>query len=245
MKSFATISLALAAASLSWAQTESETNKTYRGDNYEVIKIMVESDVLEGFQILENRNGMPHNDFVQQLDPGVRHFIINASITDAACHPLGYYTSDYQEIQPVNLQVGQGNFYLKPNGALLFTQDEVVICESGQISAHHDVRLGIQSGPMLISDGNIHPVFNPQSSNRNIRCGVGLYESNGRQFLVFAKSTEPVTFYNFASLFLEEYDCRNALCLESVGCAMNLPFLNSSSEKFRNAICNYLYLKLD
>ena len=57
---------------------------------------------------------------------------------------------------------------------MLFKSNEVVVCQSSDFQKHTNVRMGIQSGPMLIADGVINNHFNPNSRNRNIRSGVGM-----------------------------------------------------------------------
>ncbi len=69
-----------------------------------------------------------------------------------------------------------------------------------------------QSGPMLVIDGAIHPVFNPDSLSRKRRNGVGLSEDGRR--ISFAISDIPVTFHAFATLFRDELQTKNALFLD-------------------------------
>jgi uncharacterized protein YigE (DUF2233 family) len=70
-----------------------------------------------------------------------------------------------------------------------------------------------QSGPLLLNDGKIHPVFNPKSENRNIRTGVGV---KGPKDIVFVMSLDTVTFYEMAVLFRDALTCPNALYLDGI-----------------------------
>ena len=226
------------------SQTFSHTEKLVAGNAYDIFLVEITEDNLSQFGIYENTSGYTHDQLNKMASNDSVWFSINASITDASCNPLGYYCLDGVIQKEVNLSTGSGNFYLKPNGALLVTSDDVAICASDEINYFTNVIHGIQSGPLLLNNGNVHPLFNPNSTNRNIRCGVGLFERNGAQFLVFAASVRSVTFYEFALLFLDEYGCENALCLESATCSMHLPFIESSSDQSNTITCNYLYYQI-
>lgn len=227
------------------AQVETFTALNFNGDNYDVFKVKIDQESLKSFEIFENRTGQPHQSYVASISAGTPFFIINASISDSFCNPLGYYVKDSKLINPANLSTGTGNFYLKPNGALLFTSTQAIICESSQISSNSNVRLGIQSGPMLLVNGEVNAQFNPNSQNKNIRCGVGIQTNQKNEsFLVFCIANTPVSFYNFSLLFKQKFKCSNALCLESGSCAMNLPYLSSSSEKLNDLICNYIFFPI-
>jgi uncharacterized protein YigE (DUF2233 family) len=63
---------------------------------------------------------------------------------------------------------------------------------------------------MLLNDGKINKLFNPKSNNFNIRNGVGILPNND---LIFAISTNKVTFYDFAKFFKGK-GCLNALYLD-------------------------------
>jgi uncharacterized protein YigE (DUF2233 family) len=73
-----------------------------------------------------------------------------------------------------------------------------------------DIKFATQSGPMLLIDGEFHPAFNKGSSNLNIRNGVGILPNGD---VIFAISSVPVNFYDFASFFKSK-NCRNALYLD-------------------------------
>ncbi len=230
--------------SLCAAQEESDENLFFNGNTYNVFTIKINSVVLSGFDIVSNVNYEEHSEVMNSIDSDLSFFAINASISDSLCSPVGYFVKDYRQINPINLNGGLGNFYLKPNGAFIVTNNDVVICESSKISQYSRIRLGIQSGPMLLVEEEINPQFNPNSVNKYIRCGVGIYEnSKGDKFLVFALSKNPITFFEFANLFKEKYNCTNALCLESSNCVINLPDVTEQSEFYGKYVCNYLIFK--
>ena len=97
---------------------------------------------------------------------------------------------------------------------------------------------------MLLVDKVINAQFNQNSVNKYLRCGVGIYEnSKGDKFVVFALSKTPITFYEFATLFLQKYNCSNALCLESSNCVINLSDVSDGSEFNGKYVCNYIIFK--
>lgn len=222
------------------------SNLKFSVDSFDIIVISVTPDNLKQFNIIENNKKLPHQSFVKEFNKDSSLFLINASICDSSCRPLGYLKVDNKEMFPVNLNDGKGNFYLKPNGALLLTKDDALIVESSFISTFNEVVLGVQSGPLLLNNGIINPSFSSNSQNKKVRCGVGLFvNSKGEKKLVFIKSINPVSFYAFTMVFQKRFNCDAALCLESSGCVMNLPYLKDSNFDInKSVICRYISLKL-
>lgn len=218
------------------------SNLKFSVDSFDIIIINVTPENIKRFDIIENDKKLTHQSFVKEFNKDSSLFLMNASICDSSCRPLGYMKVDGQEMYPVNLGDGKGNFYLKPNGALLLTKDDALIVESSFISTFDNVVLGVQSGPLLLNNGIVNPSFTGNSQNRKIRCGVGLFANNkGEKKLVFIKSINPVSFYAFTMVFQKRFSCDAALCLESSGCVMNLPYLKDSNFDIRNSvICRYI-----
>lgn len=232
-------------SALQGQQIETTNEMHYNGDSYRVCKIPITAENAQRFQILENKALLPHKDFVATNVKDQHYLIINASISDSACNPVGYYVKNGQTVKSPDLGDGQGNFYLKPNGAIIFTNRDISICESSRINSYQGVRLGVQSGPLLIENGVINKQFNPSSQNKNVRCGVGIFTNQkNEKILVFCVSNNPVTFYNFAQFFQGKLKCKDALCLESGNCVLGLPYVPYADEFNNNAVCNYLYLPM-
>ncbi|MBI5384212.1 MAG: phosphodiester glycosidase family protein [Verrucomicrobia bacterium] len=151
-------------------------------------------------------------------------FAINAGIYSREGAPVGLHVEDGRTLRPLNLgdgESGQWNFYLKPNGVFYVAEGKPGIAESAQF-AKLELRpsLACQSGPLLVSDGKIHPAFQPDSKNLHWRSGVGVTR-DGR--LVFAISKQALRFYDFARLFKEPLRCDHALYLDGDICAIYLP----------------------
>lgn len=225
---------------------KSYANLPLNGAEFNAVVFKMDSETRGKFEVVNNAANIQNNAFIANLlRSSSPFFLVNACISDATGNSIGYLVKNHTKIKSANLNDGNGNFYLKPNGALLFTDDDVVLCESPQINNYANVRVGVQSGPMLLSNGVVNTQFGQSSSNRNIRCGVGIFsDSKGAKFLVFGISNTPVSFYEFALFFNDKFKCSHALCLESVGCAMYFPNQNSSKLNYNGVINNYLYLKL-
>ncbi len=127
--------------------------------------------------------------------------------------PLGYYVEDEKTLQKINTKTGIGNFYLKPKG--IFYTDEYNIPHIQSIETASDrillqskkITYLTQSGPMLIHNNAINPLFTQGSTNINVRNGAGILP-NGHAY--FAMSTYPVSFYDFAKHFKDK-GCSEAL----------------------------------
>ncbi len=215
----------------------------FNGVSYDVFVVKIDSISLKSFYIYENHNKSSHQDVMANINKDSSVFAINAGISDSLCNSVGYFVNEAVQIKPVNLANGNGNFYLKPNGAFLISEKDAVICESSQINNFKNTKTGIQSGPMLLLNGTVNPQFNAASTNKNIRCGVGIFTNkNQENFVVFCISNDPVSFYNFSVLFQQKYKCSNALCLESAGSVMSLPYLSKATKNDKLVVCRYICL---
>ncbi|MBX7207342.1 MAG: phosphodiester glycosidase family protein [Verrucomicrobiaceae bacterium] len=141
-------------------------------------------------------------------------FAMNAGMYHGDFSPVGLFVANGKELAPLNLADGYGNFFMKPNGVFAITDKGARIIESSEYSKLRErekVLLATQSGPLLLRGGKIHPAFNAESKSRLRRNGVGL-PSGG--IAIFAISDEPVTFFEFATLFRDKLHCPDALFLD-------------------------------
>ena len=132
--------------------------------------------------------------------------------------PLGLLIEEGQEISPVALGSGTGNFYLKPNGIFLVAPDGTprIMESSAWAATRPPTRFATQSGPMLVSGGRIHSAFDTNGSSRYRRNGVGL--GDGRLYLAVSRGV--VSFGAFARLFRDELRCSDALYLDGAVSAL-------------------------
>jgi uncharacterized protein YigE (DUF2233 family) len=150
-------------------------------------------------------------------------FAMNGGMYKPDGSPQGLYIESGKMLSPLDTSSGGGNFYLKPNGVFYITTDnKAVICKTSDLNYNGKIKYATQSGPMLVIDGQIHPVFKEGSANLNIRNGVGIL-SDGK--VIFAMSKTPVNFYDFASYF-KNLGCKNALYLDGLVSRTYLPEKN-------------------
>jgi uncharacterized protein YigE (DUF2233 family) len=152
------------------------------------------------------------NKFIPQM-------ITNAGMYTPSLSPQGLFVSDRKEIVPLDLRNPKtdANFYLKPNGVYYIdTANKSHIEITDSFFKKYDckdlsVEYATQSGPMLVIDGEIHKSFNKGSPNRKIRSGVGIMNENKTVFIL---SLDETNFYDFALLFRDVFNCKNALFLD-------------------------------
>lgn len=143
-------------------------------------------------------------------------FASNAGIYDAKGEPLGMYVEDGKPLKPLNTAHGDpasGNFSLLPNGVFAIDADGKASVHTTRDFAKAGLkpRIATQSGPMLVIDGRINPEFVAGSDSLKWRSGVCAPEPDK---VVFAVSTGPVNFHDFATLFRDKLGCRDALYLD-------------------------------
>lgn len=146
-------------------------------------------------------------------------FATNAGIYEQGPKPCGLTVSQGKELVPLNLNAGEGNFYLRPNG-IFFVDDAGAagVMESAEFAQSRlKLRLATQSGPLLLRKGVIHPAFNVDSPNRRQRSAVGVRKTDGQVMFVLSdredRSRGRVTFHQLAQFFLH-LGCDDALFLD-------------------------------
>lgn len=151
-------------------------------------------------------------------------FAANGGMFDDFRQPLGLFVQNGKEIAPINLNQGVGNFYIQPNGVFYTTRFQTIGITTtnnyNRISSY--VENATQSGPMLLTNGQINPNFQPGSTNRTLRSGVGQLDENRAVFVI---SNNPVNFYDFAAFLKEYFGCSNALYLDGGISEMYIPDL--------------------
>ena len=151
-------------------------------------------------------------------------FATNGGIYSKEYTPLGLYVEQGEKLGSLNMGQGSGNFSMKPNAVFYVDSNGAHIEDASKltvgIETMHDA---VQSGPVLLLDGKMHPRFFKESDSYNIRNGVGIDSKGG---VVFAISNTPVNFYTFAALFRDKLDCKNALYLDGSISEMYLPELD-------------------
>jgi len=151
-------------------------------------------------------------------------FAMNAGMFRPDFRPVGLYVEAGRQLSPANTRNGPGNFHLKPNGVFFFDSRRAGVMETASfIKAGLRPEYATQSGPMLVIDGQIHPKIEASGTSEKIRNGVGVKDGH---IVVFAISEEPVTFYQFATLFRDRLGCPDALYLDGSVSSLYVPAFN-------------------
>lgn len=146
-------------------------------------------------------------------------FATNAGIYARGPQPCGLTICQGREEVPLNLDAGEGNFYLKPNGVFFVGEDgKAGVMETTAFArAGLRPRMATQSGPLLLQKGAIHPAFRENSTNLRQRSGVGIRTADGQVLFVMTDRRAPdkrvVNFHAFAR-FVQEQGCADALFLD-------------------------------
>ncbi len=141
--------------------------------------------------------------------------LMNGGIFEPGQIPSGLLVQEAKQLLPVNRNDGEGNFFLKPNGVFLISDKGPRVIPTGKYPpAGETVSYAVQSGPLLLDEGKIHPAFNANSDSRLHRNGVGV---TGEGLVILAisdpKGRKFPNLHEFAELF-RSLGCRNALFLD-------------------------------
>ena len=140
--------------------------------------------------------------------------LTNAGIFESPQDPTGLQVEQGQETSPLNLADGSGNFYLKPGGIFVVSAaDEAQVLPSASWHLQSTPVLATQSGPLLLSQGSIHPMFRADSSNLRVRSGV-CASAPGTVHLFL--SVREVRLFDMATFARDTLGCRDALYLDGV-----------------------------
>lgn len=171
-------------------------------------------------QVIKSINNLKK--YVQSKNENLR-FAMNGGMFEINNTPKGLYIENFKILNKIDTLAGNGNFYLQPNGIFYITKNnEPKIVETKKFHYNSNIEYATQSGPVLLVNGNINPIFQEQSHNLNIRNGVGIL-GNGN--VVFAMSKKEINFYNFALLF-KKLGCKKALYLDGFVSRTYLPEKN-------------------
>lgn len=139
-------------------------------------------------------------------------FITNGGIFDPHYNPSGLYVENGRKLFPLNSAEGSGNFFLKPNGVFLLKGEQGQVLSTKEYAqALNTPDFAIQSGPLLLRKGTIHPKFNKTSRNRYTRSAIAVMSSTE---LFFVLSMKPVTFFDIADFCARHLSCEDALYLD-------------------------------
>ena len=141
--------------------------------------------------------------------------LMNGGIFEPGGIPSGLLVQDGKETNPVNRNKGEGNFFLQPNGIFLISDKGAAVIRTDEYPLKNVVvKHAVQSGPLLLRGGKIHPAFNANSTSELHRNGVGVTKDGKVVFVITDFHSEKfVNLHNFAQLF-KSLGCDDALFLD-------------------------------
>lgn len=168
--------------------------------------------------VLNNGSGSPYRslrayaDAVSNEDTSIA-FAVNAGMFDKEGKPIGYYVEDKDRQVELNRNDGSGNFHMKPNGVFYGTGGNwrVTSTEWFFKTVRDRPAFGTQSGPLLVTAGNLHPEIADDGPSKAIRNGVGVDAAGKAHFVL---SETPVSFGLIARFYRDELKTDNALFLD-------------------------------
>jgi uncharacterized protein YigE (DUF2233 family) len=205
------------------AHLRAEEQVEYEGGLYHVQRIK-KADLAKLDLRWKGKDGKPLANFEglrkELADEGKEiAFATNAGIYGEGPKPCGLLVCQGREEVPLNLQEGEGNFFLKPNGVFFIDDAGIAgIMEAAEYGRIHlKPRIATQSGPLMLRNGVIHPAFNLNSPNKRQRSAVGVRSSDGEVIFALCDREDRVkgrvTFHQMSRFFLH-LGCRDALYLD-------------------------------
>jgi uncharacterized protein YigE (DUF2233 family) len=208
------------------------TDTTFEDASFTVCQVAITEDVR---LFLDGPDG-PYGGFsalqADLADTGqTLAFAMNAGMYQPDLSPVGLYIEEGKQLTPLITSDGPGNFGLLPNGVFCIGKSRFSVIESRAFAAKRPkCRHATQSGPMLVIDGALHPLFKPNSDSLNIRNGVGVSPDGKTAF--FAISNTRVNFARFARLFRDQLGTPNALYFDGSISRIFAPDLGRSGAGF-------------
>lgn len=141
--------------------------------------------------------------------------LMNGGIFEPGGIPSGLLIQEGKELRPVNRNLGEGNFFLQPNGIFLIHDKGAAVIRTDEYPLRDkNILHAVQSGPLLLRQGKIHPVFRAESTSRLHRNGVGVAKTGEVIFVMtdFSSAKFP-NLHEFAELF-RKLGCDDALFLD-------------------------------
>lgn len=221
---FSVLSVTLALRSLAMAEPPHCAEIEHLSGRYTVCTFDPAKETIRlfGAETLETR-GATYDQLNTHLLRNGQHmsFAMNGGMYHPDYGPVGLLVEQSRETGTLNHADAFGNFFMKPNGVFWVADGKAGVMETEAFAkAGLLPREATQSGPMLVIDGQIHPRFLPDATSLQIRNGVGIL-LDGR--VAFAISNNPVRFHDFATLFRDRLQSKNALFLDGSISSLHAP----------------------
>lgn len=189
-------------------------NTTFEGDRFTVCTIAPTDDLRLFHSGADGDNYGQFDTLIDDLATTGRTlgFAMNGAMYHEDRRPVGHYIENGAELQGLVTREGPGNFGLLPNGVFCIGDAANRVIETKTYdAARPSCDYAMQSGPMLVIDGALHPRFNAESTSRKFRNGVGVADDGTTYFAI---SNNSVNFHSFGRLFRDVLQTPNALFID-------------------------------
>lgn len=207
--------------------------ETFEGVDYRILRLK-NPDQLEVFW--KNDQGQPYTTFLK-LEAALHQrgrqlaFAMNGGIYEGDLSPTGLHIENGKVLKRLDtkprpkMPKGQAvpNFWLTPNGIFYVTNSgKSGVMETEQFRllvvnkklAISDIKLAVQSGPLLLNNGKMHPDFRAGSPNKLLRNAVGVNDEGHVIMISTVRTgTGRINFETTTRLF-RKLGCKNALFLD-------------------------------
>lgn len=206
-------------------------NITYHEFPFTVVRINLDRESLGLYW--KGADGKPYQNFhglrdALQAQGQTVVLATNAGIYAENRSPLGLHVENKVELRPLNHHKGsESNFALKPNGVFFIDDAGAKMLTTEAYEAQQPTPvLAVQSGPLLVIDGALHPKFKAESISFHVRNGIGVISPKE---VVIVLANWPVNLYTFASFFSEVLKCANALYLDGTLSGLYAPAIDRTA----------------
>lgn len=155
--------------------------------------------------------------FAATVDATTIAFAMNGGAYGDDLTALGYYVEGGERLREFDRgdapEGNTSNFYMKPNGVFFGSAGKwrILSTEAFYATVSDRPEFGMQSGPMLVIDGKLHPAIKDNGPSRAIRNGVGVDDKGIAHFVI---ADAPVSFGQLARFFRDELKTPSALYLD-------------------------------
>lgn len=208
--------------------------ETFSGTEYVICRVSVADVQLRVAHA--DASGTPYGrlqSFVRAMEANGRTvpFAMNGGMYHRDFSPVGYLVEDSDRLKKANTRPGPGNFHMLPNGIFWADGGRAGVSETNAfLKVNRRPAYATQSGPLLLERNKVHPRFKRDSTSRKIRNGVGV--KDGGRTALFALSKQPVTFWEFATLFRDHLGTPDALYLDGTISSVHAPSIGRSDRLF-------------
>jgi uncharacterized protein YigE (DUF2233 family) len=165
----------------------------------------------------QKQNGISVNRLIDLEKNNINdiEMITNGGMFENTMLPVGLMVINKKIKKVINLgpERPNSNFFMLPNGVFYIQNDSLFVTNTPNYilkKPHPD--FATQSGPMLVDNGNRHNEFKYKSQNVYNRSGVGILPNNRAIFIISEKQN--TNFFDFSSIFMDIFSCKNALYLD-------------------------------